>query len=147
MPRVARGLIRDGTSPVVAVVVALLVTAISSIHFLIRPHLFTFAFVYLTFRACQKQHKDGGWAVALVPIYTAMLANLHGGFVALPVIVATAAVGPRHLGGVGRRARRNLAQVWAGLLACCLARRWPTPMASGSTGMSATCWSRAASPA
>ena len=56
---VARGLIRDGTSPVVAVVVALLVTAISSIHFLIRPHLFTFAFVYLTFRACQKQHENG----------------------------------------------------------------------------------------
>ena len=44
----ARGLIRDGTSPVVAVVVALFATAIGAIHFLIRPHLFTFAFVYLT---------------------------------------------------------------------------------------------------
>ena len=59
MRAVARGLIHDGTSPVVAIVVALLVSAISSIHFLLRPHLFTFAFAYLTFRACQKQHKDG----------------------------------------------------------------------------------------
>ena len=39
----ARGLIRDGISPVVAVVVAILAAAIGSIHFLIRPHLFTFA--------------------------------------------------------------------------------------------------------
>ncbi|MGO9464915.1 MAG: hypothetical protein ACLQIB_57495 [Isosphaeraceae bacterium] len=89
----ARGLIRDGTSPIVAIVVALLAAGIGSIHFLIRPHLFTFAFVYLTFRACQKQHEKGGWHVAAVPVYTAILANLHGGFVALPLIVATAGFG------------------------------------------------------
>ena len=68
----ARGLIRDGISPVVAVVVALFATAIGAIHFLIRPHLFTFAFVYLTLRACQKQHQRGGWAVATSAL-------LHGG--------------------------------------------------------------------
>ena len=42
----ARGLIRDGHSPVVVLVVSLFATAIGTIHFLIRPHLFTFAFVY-----------------------------------------------------------------------------------------------------
>ena len=89
----ARGLIRDGTSPVAAIVVALLAAAIGGIHFLIRPHLFTFALVYLTLRACQKQHENGGWRIAFVPVYTAILANLHGGFVALPLIVATAALG------------------------------------------------------
>ncbi len=46
----ARDLVRDGISPVVAVVVTMLATCISSIHFLVRPHLFTFAFVYLTLR-------------------------------------------------------------------------------------------------
>jgi hypothetical protein len=114
----ARDLIRDGTSPVVAVVVALLAYAISSIHFLIRPHLFTFAFVYLTFRACQKQHKDGGWAVAPVPLYTAVLANLHGGFVALPVIVATAAVGHGISGAWDAARRRNLVTFGVVALAC-----------------------------
>jgi hypothetical protein len=89
----ARGLIRDGTSPIVAIVVALLAAAIGGIHFLIRPHLCTFALVYLTFRACQKQHEKAGWRIAPVPIYTAILANLHGGFVALPLIVATAGLG------------------------------------------------------
>jgi hypothetical protein len=90
---VARGLISDGITPVVAVAVTLLAVAVGSIHFLIRPHLFTFAFVYLTLRACRQQHRNGGWAVLLAPVYTALLANLHGGFVALPVIVATAAIG------------------------------------------------------
>jgi len=89
----ARGLIRDGTSPIVAIVVALLAAAIGGLHFLIRPHLFTFALVYLTFRACQKQHEHGGWQIAPVPVYTAILANLHGGFVALPLIVAVAGFG------------------------------------------------------
>src|SRR5579883_1228679 len=88
-----RGLVRDGISPLVAVLVAILAVAVGSIHFLIRPHLFTFAFVYLTLRACQQQHERGGWGIFAVPFYTAILANLHGGFVALPVIVATAAVG------------------------------------------------------
>jgi hypothetical protein len=89
----ARGLISDGISPVTAVVVTLLMAAIGSVHFLIRPHVFTLALVYVTLRVCQKQHEQGGWIVFWVPVYTAILANLHGGFLALPVIVATAALG------------------------------------------------------
>jgi hypothetical protein len=89
----ARGLIRDGASPIAAVVATILAMAIGSIHFLARPHLFTFAFVYLTFRACQRQHERGGRIVFLVPLYTAILANLHGGFVVLPMIAVTAGLG------------------------------------------------------
>ena len=37
----ARGLIRDGHSPVVAVIVTVLATGVGAIHFLVRPHLFT----------------------------------------------------------------------------------------------------------
>jgi hypothetical protein len=117
----ARGLVKDGISPVVAVVVALLAAAIGGIHFLIRPHLFTFAFVYLTFRACQKQHQGGGWSVAVVPLYTAILSNLHGGFVALPVIVATAAFGHAISGPWDAARRRNLTKFAAAVFACGLA--------------------------
>jgi hypothetical protein len=117
----ALGLIRDGISPVVAVVVAILAAAIGSIHFLIRPHLFTFALVYLALRACQKQHERGGWAVAVVPLYTAILANLHGGFLALPLIVATAGAGHAVSGRWDEKRRRNLMKFAGALFASCLA--------------------------
>jgi hypothetical protein len=119
----ARGLIRDGTSPIVAMVIALLAAAIGAIHFLIRPHLFTFALVYLTLRACQKQHENGGWRIAPVPIYTAILANLHGGFAALPVIVATAGFGHAVSGRWDAARRRELAKfalIFAASLAAAL---------------------------
>ena len=91
-----------------AVFVALLDGGDRLIHFLIRPHLFTFAFVYLTFRVCQKQHERGGWIVAWVPLLTAILANLHGGFLALPVIVATAASAMRSRARWDEARRRNV---------------------------------------
>jgi len=117
----ALGLIRDGIAPVVAVVVTALVVAIGAIHFLIRPHLFTFLFVYLTLRSCQRQHKEGGWSVFFVPIYTALLANLHGGFVALPMIVATAALGHAVSAPWNPARRRNVIKFGLTFLACCLA--------------------------
>src|SRR4051794_24433958 len=42
----ARALIRDGSTPLTAGVVAILASGIGSIHFLTRPHLLTFAFVW-----------------------------------------------------------------------------------------------------
>jgi hypothetical protein len=122
---VARDLIREGASPVIGVTVAILVWAVSAIHFLFRPHLFTFAFVYLAFRACQKQHQAGGWAVFLVPIYTAVHANLHGGFVALPVIVITAAAGHTVSGPWDAERRRNVLKFVAAAIVC-----WFTALAN-----------------
>ncbi len=117
----ALGLIGDGIAPVVAVVVTAFVVAIGAIHFLIRPHLFTFLFVYLALRSCQRQHKERGWSVLLVPIFTALLANLHGGFVALPMIVATAALGHAVSGPWDTERQRNVIKFGMTFLACCLA--------------------------
>ena len=50
--------------------------AVGSIHFLIRPHLFTFGFVYLTLRACQRQHERGGRAVFAVSDHVVVLDRL-----------------------------------------------------------------------
>ena len=116
-----RDLIHDGISPVIAVVVSVFAVCIGAIHFLIRPHLFTFALVYLTLRACQAQHLRGGWAVLKVTFYTAILANLHGGFVALPVIVATAGAGHAISGAWDEARRRNVARFGVTFLASCLA--------------------------
>ncbi len=117
----ARDLIRDGISPVIAVVVSVFAVCIGAIHFLIRPHLFTFGFLYLTLRACQAQHLRGGWAVLKVAIYTAILANLHGGFIALPLIVATAGLGHAVSGPWDAARRQNVTRFAAAFLASCLA--------------------------
>jgi hypothetical protein len=117
----ARGLVADGSSPLVAVAVAIQAAAIGSIHFLIRPHLFTFLFFYLTLRACQKQHDRGGWGVFRVPVSTAILANLHGGFVALPVIVATAGLGHAISGRWDASRRRELLKFATAFAISCLA--------------------------
>ncbi len=117
----ARGLIADGVCPLAALFVTLLAVSIGHIHFLVRPHLFTLALVYATFRLCQKQHEQGGWFIAWVPLLTAILANLHGGFVALPVIVATAAVGHAISGPLDRDRRINLAKFGLVFVAACLA--------------------------
>ncbi len=50
----ARDLIRDGISPVIAAVVSVFAVCIGAIHFLLRPHLFTFAFVYLALRPARR---------------------------------------------------------------------------------------------
>jgi hypothetical protein len=112
---------RDGISPLVAVFVALLAVSIGQIHFLIRPHIFTLALVYATLRLCQKQHERGGWLIAWVPVLTAILANVHGGFLALPGIVATAAGGHAVSVPLDQARRRNVAKYVLVFVASCLA--------------------------
>jgi hypothetical protein len=116
---VARGLIADGASPISALTAALIALSIGAIHFLIRPHLFTYGFIYLTLRACQRQHRDGGWAIAWVPLFTMILANLHGGFVALPVVVATALVGHAISGPWDQARARNVGKFGLAFVASC----------------------------
>jgi hypothetical protein len=116
-----RDMLRDGISPVIAAVVSIFAVCIGAIHFLLRPHLFTFAFVYLTLCACQEQHQKGGWAVLKVAIYSMILANLHGGFVALPLIVATAAMGHALSGDWDAARKQNVARFGLAFLLSCTA--------------------------
>jgi hypothetical protein len=116
---VARGLVREGISPLIAVVVTILVAGIGAIHFLIRPHLLTFAFVWWTFRACRSQHERGGWPVMVVPVLMVPWANVHGGFLAGPLIVLTAGLGHAISGPPDRARGLNLAK-FAGTFVLCL---------------------------
>ena len=104
----ARGLLRDGLSPVVVVLVTILATGVGAVHFLIRPHLFTLAFVLWTLRACQAQHESGGWSIATIPPLMVVWANIHGGFLAGPLIVLTAGIGHALSGPLDDARRRNL---------------------------------------
>ena len=83
-------------------------------------HLQRAAFIYLTLRVCQKQHERGGLIIVWVPVLTAILANLHGGFIALPAIVATAAVGHAISGPWDQARQRNVIKFFLAFLASCL---------------------------
>jgi hypothetical protein len=115
----ARGLIRDGRSALVVLVVAVLAAGVGTIHFLIRPHLLTLGFVLLTLRICQRQHESGGWRVFLVPALVVVWANVHGGFLAGPVIVLSAAVG-HAVSGRWDTARRGEVRRFVAAGALCL---------------------------
>jgi hypothetical protein len=117
----ARGLCKDGHMPLVAGVVAVLVAGVGSIHFLTRPHLFTFAFVLWTLRVCQSFHEKGGKSIWLVPLGMALWANLHGGFLAGPVIVATAAFGHAVSSPLDAERKRRLRVFAAVFVLSCLA--------------------------
>ncbi|GIW88002.1 MAG: hypothetical protein KatS3mg108_2326 [Isosphaeraceae bacterium] len=87
----ARWLVFRGASPTAAVASALVAAALGSVHFLSRPHLFTFAGVLATLVLCDLIHRGRvAWAWALPPL-VALWANLHGGFLAGPLIVLSAA--------------------------------------------------------
>ncbi|SIN92758.1 hypothetical protein SAMN05444166_1651 [Singulisphaera sp. GP187] len=122
---VIRGLVREGASPMIAVVVIIPVFLIGTIHFLVRPHLLTFAFAWWTMRACRAQHDRGGWAIAIVPLLMVGWANVHGGFLAGPFIVLTAAFGHAFSGPWDKARQRNLEKYAAVLVLSLL-----TPLAN-----------------
>ncbi len=126
----ARGLLRDGRSPMIAVLVAILAAGIGAIHFLVRPHMVTLAFVLVTLRVCQRQHESRGCAVFwLIPL-TALWANLHGGFLAGPLIVFFAALGHTISGEWNTQRRKEIGLfVVAGML--CLAAAIVNPYGIG----------------
>ncbi|HWE40814.1 MAG TPA: hypothetical protein VG406_30010 [Isosphaeraceae bacterium] len=117
----ARGLVHDGASPIAAGVVAVVAAGIGSIHFLIRPHLFTFAFVLWTLGACRALHRGQSGPIRWLPLVMIAWANVHGGFLAGPVIVATATIGEAVSGRWDADRRRKLKLFAASLAACCVA--------------------------
>jgi hypothetical protein len=117
----ARGLCRDAVTPVVVVAVTVMAAGIGTIHFLTRPHLFTFAFVVWTLRECQAYHENGGRGIWRIPFVVALWANLHGGFVAGPLIVATAGLGHAISGRWDAERKRRLRGFAAVFVVSCLA--------------------------
>jgi hypothetical protein len=89
----ARWLEADGVSPLSAATTAILAAGVGSVHFLVRPHLVTFALVAWTLHACRVHHARRGRILWTIPPLMAVWANCHGGFLAGPVILATAIVG------------------------------------------------------
>ncbi len=105
----ARWLEAIGNAPLVAFVVAILAAGIGAIHFLVRPHLFTFVFVLWCLVACRAFHDRGSRLLWTIPPVVGLWGNLHGGFLAGPLIVASAGMGEAISGAWDEGRRRKLA--------------------------------------
>ncbi|HYV61755.1 MAG TPA: hypothetical protein VE958_03720 [Bryobacteraceae bacterium] len=77
----------------VAMAVALLGVGGSSIHFLARPHLLTLLLLSISVWMIEEDRQRPSWKIWLLVPLTIVWTNLHGGFLALIVVLGLAAVG------------------------------------------------------
>src|SRR6266852_2299386 len=110
-----RHMIWRGANALVAIVVLHLVTAASSIHYLARPHVFTFLLLAIRLWLIDRDRRRPSARIWLLVPITVVWVNLHGGFVALLASLGIVAVGSA-LEGAWAAARR-----YALLGAACLA--------------------------
>ncbi len=98
-----RWMLWRGATPVAALPVALAAFGASSVHFLARPHLFTWWLLVIALWLWERDTlRRDGWVWLLVPL-TTVWANLHGGFVAWLVTLAALAVAQALEAALGRR--------------------------------------------
>ncbi len=75
---------REG--PLLRAFVLLLAATASAVYWSARPHLFTFLFTAATLWALARFRREGSRAIWVIPILTAVWANVHGGFV-VPILL------------------------------------------------------------
>jgi hypothetical protein len=80
-------LIKRGTLRLVALSVAALVAVVSSVHWLARPHMFTFFFVALWAYWLERFYKNENKKIWLFPVLMLIWVNTHGAFIAGFVIL------------------------------------------------------------
>lgn len=85
-------------NPIVAVLITMLATATSAVHWLARPHLFSLLFLVLFYRALERvragrERFRGIPILAILPVATILWTNLHGGFIFGIILVTGYGVG------------------------------------------------------
>lgn len=109
-----------GSHMFVAVGVALLGVGSASIHFLARPHVFTLLFLSIAVWMIEADRRAPSRRIWLLVPLTAVWTNLHGGFLALIVVLGLTAAGTAGEAwlGAGRSYREALR--WAQITGACL---------------------------
>lgn len=106
----------DGVNLFVALAIAVIAAGAASIHYLARPHLFTFLFVTLSMWVLDQDRRQPTlWLWTLLPM-TVIWTNLHGGFLALIASTSVLAAGAalegawlkRTFSGAWERSRRYI---------------------------------------
>jgi hypothetical protein len=78
---------------VIAILSMLLICSVSTVHWLARPHMFTWGFLIVTLWLLEADRRRHSWKVWLLVPMGALWTNLHGGWVALIVTTGIFAVG------------------------------------------------------
>ena len=90
---VVRHMIRRGASALTALFLVHVGIAVSSLHFLARPHLFTLFLIALSLYLLELDRAAPSRRIYLLIPLAAVWANLHGGFMSLPVSLLCFAAG------------------------------------------------------
>jgi len=115
-------MLKLGANALAALVVAHVCIGASSIHFLARPHLFTYFFLAVAMLLLDRDRRRPGRAAWLLVPLTALWANLHGGFLALLVCLGLLTIGygvEAWLFAAGEPGRSNLARRYGLLTGAC----------------------------
>lgn len=82
-----------GVNLFVAVFATMLTCAVSTMHWLARPHMFTWGFFLATVWLLEADRRKPSWRVWLLAPMAAVWVNVHGGFVAQLITIGIFAVG------------------------------------------------------
>jgi hypothetical protein len=83
----------SGANLFIALTAALLTNGAMLVHFLARPHVFTFLFLAVSLWILARDRREPGRAIWLLAPITAVWVNMHGGFLALLVCLGLTAAG------------------------------------------------------
>ncbi len=96
-------LLRGGTHFLLALVLILLAVSASTIHFLARPHVFSWMFAVIWFSSLEgSQSSVSRWRLWLLPALTILWVNVHAGF-----LLGFALLGISWVGALWQSWRRN----------------------------------------
>ena len=82
---------REG--PLLRAFVLLLAATASAVYWSARPHIFTFLFTAITLWALARFRRTGSRVIWVIPVLTAIWANVHGGFVIPLILIGLELVG------------------------------------------------------
>lgn len=86
-------LLYKGINTSLAIILALVVIAATSIHWLARPHILSMPIILFWYLSLEKYRLEGKRYIYLLPLLTILWVNLHGGFMAGLLLIAVYLLG------------------------------------------------------
>jgi len=81
-------LLSRGVNTVLALILTITAMAVTSVHWLARPHIFSMLFTLAWYLALENYRLRGTRQIYLLPVLTILWVNLHGGFMAGLLLIA-----------------------------------------------------------
>ncbi len=129
-----RFMLHRGVNPVSAAIFTILAAMVTAIHWLARPHIFSFPMTLAFFAILDTYQRGGKDRLLLLPLLTILWVNLHGGYILGIFFIAVYAGGNQLLSvistGDRRGYRTKAVKLWL-ILALCVAAACINPYGTG----------------